>query len=179
MVSDGVTGAVSGTPPWECPVCGRGTVSVIDGPVRVDFRDASYVVSLRHEECSSCGEQFFSPAEVDQLQLIAASAARHERGLLTPDEIRALRRDLGLSQERLERLLGLGPKTIVRWEKGTVFQSVAADRLLRSLRFYPELVGLLAEEGLQRGGKARTPPSASSWPRISATASPPRLEKSR
>lgn len=179
MVSDGVTGAVSGAHPWECPLCGRGTVSVVDGPVRVDFRDASYVVSLRHEVCSSCGEQFFSPAEVDQLQSLAAGAARHERGLLAPDEIRALRRDLGLSQERLERLLGLGPKTIVRWEKGTVLQSVAADRLLRSLRFFPELLELLVEEGSQRGGKARTPPSASSRPSTSATASPPRVGRSR
>jgi HTH-type transcriptional regulator/antitoxin MqsA len=170
MASDGVTGAVSGTPPWECPVCGRGTVSVIDGPVRVDFRDASYVVLLRHEECSVCGEQFFSPAEVDQLQLLAAGEARRERGLLAPDEIRTLRRDLGLSQERLERLLGLGPKTIVRWEKGTVFQSVAADRLLRSLRFFPELLELLAEDGTQRGGKARTAAGAPSRP-ISGTAS--------
>jgi HTH-type transcriptional regulator/antitoxin MqsA len=179
MVGDRATVVASSTPPWECPVCGRGTVSVIDGPVRVDFRDASYVVSLRHEECSSCGEQFFSPAEVDELQSLAAGAARYERGLLAPDEIRALRRDLGLSQERLERLLGLGPKTIVRWEKGTVFQSVAADRLLRSLRFFPELLELLVEEGLQRGGKARTPPSASSWPSTSATASPPRVGRSR
>ena len=179
MVSDRATAVASSTPPWECPLCGLGTVSVVDGPVRVDFRDASYVVSLRHEECSSCGEQFFSPAEVDQLQSLAAGAARHERGLLTPDEIRALRRDLGLSQERLERLLGLGPKTVVRWEKGTVFQSVAADRLLRSLRFFPELLELLAEEGLQCGGKARTPPSASSRPRISGATLPPGAGRSR
>jgi hypothetical protein len=58
----------------------------------------------------------------------------------------------------------------VRWEKGTVFQSVAADRLLRSLRFFPELLELLAEDGTQRGGKARTAAGAPSRP-ISGTAS--------
>jgi len=79
---------------------------------------------------------------------------RAARGLLTPDEIRDLRRSLGVAQAALERLLGVGPKTVVRWEKGTVFQSATADRLMRLLIAKPELVSLLAGKALYRKSNA-------------------------
>ena len=47
---------------------------------------------------------------------------------------------LGLSQADLEKTLGIGPKTVVRWEKGTVRQSRAADLLLRILAAHPRHV---------------------------------------
>jgi len=38
--------------------------------------------------------------------------------LLAPEEIRSIRARYGLSQAELERMLGLGAKTVVRWEPG-------------------------------------------------------------
>jgi transcriptional regulator with XRE-family HTH domain len=54
--------------------------------------------------------------------------------LLRPTEIKALRETLELSQAEFEKLLGVGMKTVVRWEKGTVFQNQATDALLRAIR---------------------------------------------
>jgi hypothetical protein len=65
---------------------------------------------------------------------------RVHEGLLSPAQITAIRETLGLSQADLEKALGIGPKTVVRWEKGTVRQSRAADRLLRILAAHPEHV---------------------------------------
>jgi DNA-binding transcriptional regulator YiaG len=36
-----------------------------------------------------------------------------------------------------ERVLRVGPKTVVRWERGTVFQNRATDTLLRMIRDVP------------------------------------------
>ena len=66
--------------------------------------------------------------------------AREERGLLTPEEIRRLRTDLGLRQQDLEGILGVGPKTVTRWEKGTVFQSAVADKFMRQIWTHPEIL---------------------------------------
>ncbi len=52
-------------------------------------------------------------------------------GLLTPDEIRAGREKLGLSQQELQELLGLGGNSLSRWENGHVYQSRSHDTLLR------------------------------------------------
>ncbi len=65
--------------------------------------------------------------------------SRVARGLLTPDEIREIRRSFAMSQAAFEDLLGAGPKTVVRWEKGSVFQSATADRLMRLMRMQPGL----------------------------------------
>lgn len=52
-------------------------------------------------------------------------------GLLTPDEIRAGREKLGLNQQELQTLLGLGGNSLSRWENARVYQSRAMDTLLR------------------------------------------------
>jgi HTH-type transcriptional regulator/antitoxin MqsA len=74
----------------------------------------------------------------------ASEAIRREEGLLMPDEIRGIRHHLGLTQEAFEKLLGVGPKTVVRWEKGTVFQNRSTDSLLRVVRAEPGAVLFLA-----------------------------------
>lgn len=52
-------------------------------------------------------------------------------GLLTPAEIRAGREKLGLNQQELQRLLGLGGNSLSRWESGRVYQSRSMDTFLR------------------------------------------------
>ena len=68
--------------------------------------------------------------------------------LLTPDEIKAIRHQFGLTQTEFERLLGAGPKTVVRWERGTVIQNGATDALLRVLRDVPEALAYLLDARL-------------------------------
>ncbi len=63
-----------------------------------------------------------------------------------PDAIVALREKYGLTQAGLERLIGAGEKTVVRWERGTVAQNQTADTLLRVLDAHPDVVAQLAKE---------------------------------
>jgi HTH-type transcriptional regulator/antitoxin MqsA len=80
---------------------------------------------------------------MERTQQRAVAQIRAEEGLLTPDDIRRIRGKYGLSQARLEALLRTGPKTVVRWERGTVFQSAAADTLLRLLDQDPAILQAL------------------------------------
>jgi len=52
-------------------------------------------------------------------------------GLLTPTEIRAARARLGLTQQELQQLVGLGGNSLSRWENGRVYQARSMDTLLR------------------------------------------------
>ena len=106
---------------------------------------------MPHGLCSGCGETYLGIDEMERLQKAAVDQARQAQGLLQPDEIRSLRAELGnISQARLEHLLGVGAKTVVRWEKGTVFQSATADRLMRLLGAMPELADVLEGGELYR-----------------------------
>lgn len=137
--------------PSKCPECG-GKISESLGPLEVPLRGQSVeVAGIPHGLCSGCGETYLGIEEMEQLQKAAVDQARQAQGLLRPDEIRSLRVALGnISQTRLEHLLGVGAKTVVRWEKGTVFQSATADRLMRLLRAKPELAALLEGGELNR-----------------------------
>lgn len=69
---------------------------------------------------------------------------------------------LGLTQAGFERLLATGPKTAVRWENGTVFQSATADKLMRLLAARPDLASLLQRGA---GGSAASDPGENAIPR--------------
>ncbi len=89
-------------------------------------------------ECASCGERFFTADQAKKVSLAVKRQARADAGLLSPEEIVAIRQKLELSQSELERLFGLGSKVVTRWETGRVVQNKAADVALRLLDLDPE-----------------------------------------
>jgi putative zinc finger/helix-turn-helix YgiT family protein len=64
-------------------------------------------------------------------------------GLLTSAEILAGREKLGLNQQELQRLLGLGGNSLSRWESGRVYQSRSMDTLLRLVFNVPAALAYL------------------------------------
>jgi putative zinc finger/helix-turn-helix YgiT family protein len=65
-------------------------------------------------------------AEIDRVK------ARH-MGLLSPNEMKALRARLGLNQKQIGELLQIGAKSWSRWENGRERPSRSINLLLRSL----------------------------------------------
>ena len=131
--------------PFEtCPICGGHVdVRTADRDIHVGKRTA--VLPIEAPTCVECNEYFLSTDEMDEVQIRASELIRKEEGLLLPAAIERIRKKLALSQAQFERLLGVGPKTVVRWERGTVFQNSATDNLLRILDAIPEAVAFLAE----------------------------------
>jgi len=128
----------------ECFECG-GTMQPVQEtrPVRVGKRKVT--VEEEFLRCVACGEEAYAPGQMNESMRRASNEIRREDGLLLPDEIVAIRTRLGLSQAAFEQLLGVGAKTVVRWEKGTVFQNKATDQLLRVLRDVPGVCRYLSE----------------------------------
>ena len=132
-----------------CSNCG-GAVSRSPGNFDVRVGRRTVTVHGEYERCrGECGEFYFAPGEMDAVMQRASAMIRAEEKLLPPGEIRAFRKAIGLTQPQLEDLLGAGPKTVGRWEKGTVIQNGATDTLLRLLRDVPEaLQHLLAARSI-------------------------------
>lgn len=104
----------------------------------------SAIVEVDFARCNDCRGEFFLAGQLELAQRKASDAIRRAEGLQLAGEIRAIRQRLGLSQLQFERLLGVGPKTVVRWEGGTVFQNRATDSLLRLVDALPEAAIVLA-----------------------------------
>ena len=85
----------------------------------------------------------FSIDNIDGLHAAIGQRLVHERKVLNGREIRFLRHEMDLSQNRLATLLGVDEQTVARWEKGQANVGGPADKMIRLL--YSERVGAKAE----------------------------------
>lgn len=155
----------------RCHVCGQRSLRRVkrsyeyavghDGraPVTIRIPDLD-VVACTNPDCHA--------EHPDDTVLLDDAASRRiteetyrQLGLLTPAEIRENRERLGLTQQQLQELLGLGGNTLSRWETGRVYQSRALDRFLRVVFESPEARKLLA--GVRSASESE-PVSRSSQP---------------
>ena len=70
-------------------------------------------------------------------------AERSAAGFLTDEEIKEIRKKLGLTQRQMAETLGVGEKNFARYENLSVRQSRAMDNLLRILDAYPEAIRVI------------------------------------
>jgi HTH-type transcriptional regulator/antitoxin MqsA len=127
----------------NCMRC-SGEYEEVTEPVTLRVQGRTVTADRTALRCPACGDTVASLQHAAELQRRVGAAIREKEGLLQPGEIEALRTALGLNKAHFERLLGTGPKTVVRWEGGTVFQSKTADRLMRAVRDVPGVAEYLA-----------------------------------
>lgn len=139
-----------------CHDCGEPAL-LERGPKSVPLGDHTVTVEAEYMRCPGCGEVFYLPGQMQTMQRAAVDILRREEGLLSPGEIEAIRAQYGLSQAAFEQLIHAGPKTVTRWERGSVAPNGTADTLLRILRDRPDVVDQLARE---RGVLVRIDPAA-------------------
>jgi HTH-type transcriptional regulator / antitoxin MqsA len=152
-----------------CGICG-GEATLVQARRPFPIGTRSVIIDDEFYRCGRCGESYYLGEMAEAPFRRAAAKIREEDGLLAPDEIVALRGKYGLSQAQLERLIGAGEKTVVRWERGTVAQNRTADTLLRVLMDHPQVVDQLARERrVKPRARAATAPPATKRPRPGAS----------
>jgi putative zinc finger/helix-turn-helix YgiT family protein len=134
--------------PWRCVDCRKKEVY----PLATD-----YTTTIKHDgrpytiripdlvipTCRNCGAQLFTYSADEAIR----DALRAHVGMLTSQEIKARRTELGMSQGELAEQLGVAKETICRWETGAI-QSRAMDNLLR-LFFQSEEVRRILRNGFE------------------------------
>ena len=87
--------------------------------------------------CDRADETYADEQQISQNDIAMKNAYREHEGLLTSDQIAAIRSQFGISQSDLCMLLGWGAKTITRYESHQV-QDIAHETILRKLASDPE-----------------------------------------
>src|ERR1035437_187354 len=128
-----------------CPVCRedheytirneKETYPVKNEPVTIDA-DVTY--------CSVCGEQILNQEIDDDNLKKAFRIYRDKHDLLQPEEIKRIREKYTLTQIAFAQILGLGEKTIARYESGSL-QDSAPNNLI-FLAKYPDAFKILLEK---------------------------------
>jgi putative zinc finger/helix-turn-helix YgiT family protein len=122
-----------------CRNCGNASVAVEVFSDTIDFRGLELDVQhLEQSRCRACKFKFESDAQsqrnsatIRQAYSVERDRIRKRDGLLSGEEISAIRKTYSLSQRDAALLFGGGSNAFNKYETGEVLQSAAMDRLLR------------------------------------------------
>ena len=113
----------------NCPK-GHGEMELKRVSNEITFKGVDLAVDADSYICPTCGLKAGTPETTGALQQQIADAYRAEKGLLTGDEIKELRKARNLTQRQLAEMMNIGIASIKRWETGAV-QSESMDHALR------------------------------------------------
>ncbi|PHU41216.1 DNA-binding protein [Pseudobutyrivibrio ruminis] len=123
----------------NCPICGKKhDVELREREATTIIKGATIKYNEKYYVCmeSKIDNEFVTGSLENENLLNARNAYRKQVGLLTSDEIVALREKYGLSQVDLSIALGWGEATISRYESKAI-QDSAYDNVLQLIRSNP------------------------------------------
>lgn len=115
-----------------CPYCEKETKQELVKEIQdFEVRGENIPVEVTYYHCFNCGDNYELPQAPDEDPFnIAYRLYRDQKGLLQPEEIKAYRTKLGLTQKEFSQILGIGIATLNRYENGAL-QSDAHDNIIR------------------------------------------------
>ncbi len=128
-----------------CPKCNADVETTVREVLETyPVKGESITVKALVRFCNVCGEDLWDE-ELDEQNLLRAYAEyRRIHGLLQPEEIRAIREKYQLSQVAFARVLGLGDKSVTRYENGSI-ADLAQNNLIALAR-HPSVFKELLEQ---------------------------------
>jgi len=129
-----------------CALCGEGHVTPQVRQVETEYKGTKALVPLHYQLCDTCTSDYAGAAESKLNKREVMAFRKQVDGLLTGEEITALRKQYKLTQAQAAKLFGGGPVAFTKYENDDVMQSEAMDTLLRLVRRCKDAFWALVEE---------------------------------
>ena len=117
-----------------CPICGEGHVTHHVDQFESEYKGKTAMLPSHYKLCDTCHSDFAGAAEGKLNKRCIMAFRKSVDGLLTGDEICALRGRYKLTQTQAAQLFGGGPVAFSKYENDDVAHSEAMDTLLRLVR---------------------------------------------
>jgi len=118
-------------------------------PLTLTYKDQSETADFPGWTCPKCSERVFSGLDLKGSSRIMNRHRARDFGLLDPDEIRRIRKKLGLSQQKAGILIGGGPRAFQKYESSDLLPSLGVNNTLMILDHNPSELAVL-EKRLQK-----------------------------
>jgi putative zinc finger/helix-turn-helix YgiT family protein len=108
----------------RCSNCGKTSLERGAQPITLDVGERSFDGLVGGWRCLSCGEHSYEGADLEAFEHLAAEwLAKH--GVRTPEELKFMRKAVGIRAADLATWLGVTPETVSHWETGKHAADVA------------------------------------------------------
>lgn len=117
----------------NCPLCNSKLIKMsILTPY--SYKNATITLNQPQDYCEICHEGFLSHEDIRATKKELADFKRKQDGMLSSDEIRNIRKKVGLTQEKAAEIFGGGVRAFHKYETGEVIQSKPLDIVLKLLK---------------------------------------------
>jgi HTH-type transcriptional regulator / antitoxin MqsA len=129
-------------------------------PMTLTYRNESITFDMPGWYCDASDESIHTGADMKLSDRMLNRLKARIEGLLEPQEIRRIRKKLGLTQEQAGQLIGGGPRAFQKYETGDVLPSRAISSALVLLDHDPAALAVLKgrQEGVTRPSHDRLQP---------------------
>ena len=127
------------------PVCPQTGAPMHRGvrPMTLTYRNESITFDMPGWYCDASDESIHTGADMKLSDRMLNRLKARIEGLLEPQEIRRIRKKLGLTQEQAGQLIGGGPRAFQKYETGDVLPSRAISSALVLLDRDPAALAVL------------------------------------
>lgn len=114
-----------------CPICSEGHLQPRIGKNAVEYKGTPTELDVQYSVCDACGSEQANAVQLRANKRAMMVFRKQVDGLLTGEEVRALRERLRITQAEAASIFGGGPVAFSKYESDDVAQSEAMDKLLR------------------------------------------------
>ncbi len=113
----------------SCKLCQSSDISILKAKDSFTYKGQEIEFEVEYSVCNSCQREFIESQQIQKNDATILSAKKCADGLLSSEEIQAIRKNLGITQEIASKVFGGGENAFSKYESGKVAQSAAMDRL--------------------------------------------------
>jgi HTH-type transcriptional regulator / antitoxin MqsA len=125
-----------------CPKTGAPMYRAVR-PLTLTYKHESVTFDMPGWYCDASDETIHIRADMKVSDRMLNRLKARAEGLLAPDEIRRIRKKLGLTQEQAGELIGGGPRAFQKYETGDLLPSRAISSALAMLDHDPTALNVL------------------------------------
>jgi len=131
-----------------CPLCGEAAQEHKIKEMTYKYKQVEFVIEQPAQWCDACGEGVIDAKDNHAVvHLIQEEKARID-GLLTPHEIKNVRKQLKLTQKQAANIFGGGINAFSRYERGKLPVPRALSQLLIVLRNHPNQLNEIIDKSV-------------------------------
>jgi putative zinc finger/helix-turn-helix YgiT family protein len=101
----------------RCTECGKKGLEAGEQPITREVGERIFEGLVEGWRCRACGEVFYEGSDLEHFEQLAA-AWLAEHGVRTPEELKFMRKAVGIRASDLAALLDVTPETVSHWETG-------------------------------------------------------------